>query len=132
MNLARYFLDHNLERRADKVAVRFTPPTDGPLGAPEQAFTFAEMYAWSNRAGNHLRALGLREEDRVLFALTDCPAFAAHWFGALRVGGVVAMMNPGVTAEDWAYYLSYTRAAVLVTERKKPSSTSFRIREACE
>ncbi len=121
MNLARYFLDHNLEHRADKVAVRYTPPTpDGeaaPLGTPEQRYTFAEMHAWSNRAGNHLRALGIREEDRVLFALTDTPAFAAHWFGALRVGGVVAMMNPGVPAEDWAYYLDYSRAAVLITER---------------
>lgn len=117
MNLARYFLDHNLERRADKVAVRYTPPTDGPLGGPEQQWTYADMYAWSNRVGNHLRALGTREEDRVLFALTDTPAFAAHWFGALRIGAVVAMMNPGVTAEDWAYYLAYSRAAVLVTER---------------
>ena len=98
MNLARYFLDHNLERRADKVALRYTPTPEGSLGHPEQSWTFRDMYAWSNRAGNHLRALGLREEDRVLFALSDCPAFAAHWFGALRVGGVVAMMNPGVTA----------------------------------
>lgn len=123
MNLTRYFLDHNLEHRAEKIALRYTPPGRGasdltpPLDTPEQVWTFGAMYAWSNRAGNHLRALGLREEDRVLFALTDCPAFAAHWFGALRVGGVVAMMNPGVTAEDWAYYLAYTRAAVLVTER---------------
>ncbi len=123
MNLARYFLDQNLEQRAEKVAVRWTAPgpdDDGGVGngGPEQRYTFAEMHAWSNRAGNHLRALGLREEDRVLFALDDNPAYAAHWFGALRVGGVVAMMNPGIPREDWAYYLAYTRAAVLVSERR--------------
>lgn len=110
MNLATTFLDHNLPARADKVALRYTPP-----GGDEVCFTFAEMHTWSCRMGNHLRRLGVREEDRVLLALHDTPAFAASWFGVVRIGAVVAMMNPLVPAEDWAYYLSYTRARVIVT-----------------
>lgn len=107
LNLAACFLDHNLGPRPDKVALR---TRDG-------AWTFREMYAWSCRFGNLLRTSGVYEEDRVLIALPDTPAFAAAWFGVVRVGGVVAMMNPLVPAEDWAYYLRYTRARVLVTER---------------
>ena len=87
MNLASYFLDHNLPERAHKVAVRYTPP-----GGLEQSYTFHQMHVWSNRVGNRLRSMQLREEDRVLFALDDTPEFAAHWFGALRVGGVVAIL----------------------------------------
>lgn len=105
-NLAASFLDHNLDRRADKVALRYR----------DEAWTFAQVHDWSCRVGNLLRRLGVREEDRVLIALPDAPPFAAAWFGTARVGGVVAMMNPLVTGEDWAYYLRYTRARVVVTE----------------
>ena len=119
MNLARYFLDHNLPAREHKIALRYTPR--GPAGElnpdAEQRYTFGQVHARSNQVGNRLKALGVREEDRVLFALDDGPDFATHWFGALRIGAVVAMMNPGVPGDDWAYYLQYTRCAVLITTR---------------
>lgn len=107
MNLAAYFLDHNLAARADKVALRTVTGS----------WTFAEMHRWSCQMGNRYRELGVREEDRVLLALSDGPEFAAAWFGIVRIGAVVTMMNPGVAPEDWAYYLRYTRARVLVTEQ---------------
>ncbi|MFZ5481300.1 MAG: benzoate-CoA ligase family protein [Myxococcota bacterium] len=105
MNLAAYFLDHNLPARAGKVALRYE----------DACFTFAEMHEWSCRFGSHLRALGVREEDRVLLAMPDIPAFAAAWFGVVRIGAVVAMMNPLVPPEDWEYYQRYTRARVVIT-----------------
>lgn len=108
MNLAAAFLDHNLATRAEKVALRTE------LGA----WTFREMHEASCRYGNVFRAAGVREEDRVLLALNDGQPFAAAWFGIVRIGAVVTMMNPGVPPEDYAYYLRYTRARVLVTEQK--------------
>ena len=120
MNLAAAFLDHNLETRRDKVALRFR----------DACWTFGEMAASSCRMGNHLRALGVREEDRVLLALDDTPAFAVSWFGVVRIGGVVAMMNPGVPTKDWAYYLRYTRARVLVTTAAYAAANHAAIEEA--
>ncbi len=108
MNLAAYFLDHNLADRPDKVALR----------TATACFTFAEMHRASCQFGNLYRSLGVREEDRVLLCLNDGAPFAAAWFGVVRIGAVVAMMNPGVPPEDYAYYLRYTRARVLVTERQ--------------
>jgi benzoate-CoA ligase family protein len=105
VNLAAYFLDSNLPTRRDKVALRYR----------DACYTFGEMADGSCRFGNHLRARGVREEDRVLLALEDTPAFAVAWFGVVRIGAVVAMMNPGVPTKDWEYYLTYTRARVLVT-----------------
>jgi benzoate-CoA ligase family protein len=107
MNLARYFLDHNLDTRPEKVALR----------TADACYTFAEIARWSCQVGNVLRDMGVLEEDRVLLALDDGPAFAAAWFGVLRVGGVVVMINPGVPPEDWAYYLNYSKARVLITQR---------------
>ncbi|MFN7143358.1 MAG: AMP-binding protein, partial [Myxococcota bacterium] len=120
MNLAQYFLDHNLATRRDKVALRYR----------DACYTFGEMHEGSCRFGTHLRALGIREEDRVLIALDDTPAFAVAWFGIVRVGAVVAMMNPGVPTKDWSYYLRYTRARVLVTTAAYADANAAAIEEA--
>jgi benzoate-CoA ligase family protein len=80
----------------------------------DQKFTYADAVRLSNRAGNALRESGVRIEDRVLIVLPDCPEFAWAWFGAARVGAVIAMVNPLLPAADYEYYLDYTRAPVAV------------------
>ena len=68
----------------------------------------------SNRAGNALREFGIEVEDRVLIVLPDCPEFVWTWFGAARIGAVITMVNPLLPAEDYKYYLDYTRARVAI------------------
>ncbi len=104
-NMAEYFLDRNLAAgRGDKVCLRFGG----------ERWTYAEVVKQSNQAGHLLRELGAGVEDRVLIALPDCPQFVALWFGAAKIGAVIAMVNPLLPAEDYAYYLDYTRAKVFV------------------
>ena len=43
-----------------------------------------------NRAGNVLRDLGVRREQRVLIAFSDSPEFVALWYAVLKIGAVVA------------------------------------------
>lgn len=106
-NMARYYLDHNLEEgRGEKVAIRFG----------DRSLTYREVVDESHRVGNVLRDLGVEMEDRVLIALPDCPEFAATWFGVLKIGGVFAMVNPSLQTKDYAYYLEYSRAKVLVAD----------------
>jgi len=104
-NMADYFLYHNLEEgRENKVCLYFE----------DQTFTYGETARMSNRAGNALREFGLDIEDRVLIVLPDCPEFVWTWFGAARIGAVITMVNPLLPAEDYKYYLDYTRARVAV------------------
>jgi benzoate-CoA ligase len=104
-NMAEYFLDHNLAAgRGDKVCLRFG----------DERWTYGEIVKQANRAGHLLRELGADIEDRVLFALPDCPQFVACWFGAAKIGAVIAMVNPLLPAEEYAYYLEYSRAKVFV------------------
>ncbi|HWQ31623.1 MAG TPA: benzoate-CoA ligase family protein [Blastocatellia bacterium] len=104
-NLAGYFLDHNLAAgRGDKVCLRFG----------DEQWTYAEVVKQANRAGHLLRELGAGIEDRVLFALPDIPQFVACWFGAAKIGAVIAMVNPLLPADEYAYYLEYTRAKVFI------------------
>ncbi len=103
--MADYFLYHNVEEgREHKVCLYFE----------DRTFTYGESVRMSNRAGNALRELGLESEDRVLIVLPDCPEFVWTWFGAARIGAVITMVNPLLPAEDYKYYLDYTRARVAV------------------
>jgi benzoate-CoA ligase len=104
-NMAEYFLDHNLAvGRGRKICLRFG----------DERITYDEMARQANQAGNLLRELGAGIEDRVLFVLPDTPEFAAAWFGAAKIGAVIAMVNPLLPAEEYAYYLDYTRARVAI------------------
>ena len=104
-NMAWYFLDRNLEEgRGDKRCLFWR----------EEAYTYSEVQARSNRLGNALRTLGVEIEDRVLIVLPDRPEFAFAWFGAAKLGAVIAMVNPLLPAEDYLHYFEYTRAKVAV------------------
>ena len=104
-NMADYFLYHNLEEgRENKVCLYFK----------DQTYTYGETARMANRAGNALRDLGVEIEDRVLIVLPDCPEFVWTWFGAARTGAVITMVNPLLPADDYRYYLNYTRARVAI------------------
>ena len=47
--------------------------------------------------------------------LPDGIEFAESWFGVLRAGGVFAMVNPLLHAKDYAGYLEYTKARIVIT-----------------
>src|ERR687883_629972 len=104
-NMADYFLYRNVEEgRAGKTCLYYG----------DETYTYGEAVRRANRAGNALREAGARIEDRVLIALPDCPEFVWTWFGANRAGGVITMVNPLLPADDYRYYLEYTRARVAV------------------
>ena len=107
-NIADVFLDARVrEGRGNRVALR----TDsGNL-------TYSEVQALANRFGHRLAGAGVEAEDRVLIALPDGPDFVAAFFGTLKLGAVVVMVNPGLPVADIAHFLEYTRARVVVGHR---------------
>lgn len=106
-NMADYFLYDRLKQgQGDRVAIR----------TRERSHTYADVARASNRFGNVLRDAGLLPEDRVLLILPDLPEFAHGIFGALRIGGVVGMVNSLLPPEDLAYFLEYTRARAVLCD----------------
>jgi benzoate-CoA ligase family protein len=106
-NMAWYFLDRNLEEgRGGKTCLYYR----------DEAYTYREVQARSNRFASALRGLGVAVEDRVLLVLPDRPEFAFAWFGAAKAGAVIAMVNPILPAEDLAYYFEYSRARAAVVD----------------
>jgi benzoate-CoA ligase family protein len=105
-NLASWFLDRNIEEgRGDRVALH-----------GRTSVSYRDLAALQNRAGNVLLDLGVRPEDRVLLALSDGPAFVASWYAVVKVGAVVAEAYTFLRAEDYAYYLRYSRARVVIVD----------------
>ncbi len=79
-----------------------------------------------NRSGNVLHELGVRPEERVLLVLADSVEFVALWYGAQKIGAVTAEAYTFLQAKDYAYYLQYTRAGVVVVD----ATTLDKVREA--
>ena len=116
-NLASYFVDRNVEEgRGARTA----------LVGSGRATTYAELAALANRSGNVLRELGVRAEERVLLVLADGVELVALWYGAQKIGAVTAEAYTFLQAKDYAYYLDYTRASVVVAD----GTTLERVREA--
>src|SRR5438270_10777191 len=104
-NMADYFLYHNLEEgREYKTCLYFR----------DHEYTYGDTARMSNRVGNTLREFGVDIENRVLIVLPDCPEFVWTWFGAARIGAVITMVNPLLPADDYRYYLEYTRARAAI------------------
>ncbi len=121
-NMADYFLYHNIEEgRENKTCLYFR----------DETYTYGETVRMANRAGNALRELGLQMEDRVLIVLPDCPEFVWTWFGASRIGAVVTMVNPLLPAEDYKYYLEYTRARCAVIHESLLKNFDEATTDAC-
>lgn len=107
LNLASWFLDRNVEQgRGNRIALR----------APEGDVTYAALAEHASRAGHVLRALDVERGDRVLLALSDSVEFVAVWFGALKIGAVVAEAYTFLHEADYAYFLGYTGARVVVVD----------------
>lgn len=119
-NMADYFLFDRLEEgKGGSIAIRTV----------DRAWTYEEVAQWSHRFTNTVRELGLRPEERVLIALPDVPEFAFAIFGTLRAGGVVAMTNPLLPAEDLAYTIDYTRCRVLVCDSEVARKLAPKMKE---
>ncbi len=115
-NLTSYFLDRNLtEGRGDAVALR----------VGESDYSYRAVAERTNRIGHVLRSLGVEMEDRVLLALNDSVDFVAAWYATLKIGAVVAEVYTFLQAHDYAYYLNYSRARVIIVDQ----SNLQRVRE---
>jgi 4-hydroxybenzoate-CoA ligase len=104
-NAVTDFIDANVARGlGPKVA--FTDP--------ERSLTYAELQARTAQFARALQALGLKQESRVAIALYDTVDFPIAFWGAIRAGIVAVPVNTLLTAEQYAYVLSDSRAAAVV------------------
>ena len=104
-NAASHFVDrHIAEGRGQKTA----------FIDDKGSYSYAELAARVNRAGNLLKAQGVQPEQRVVLALLDGIDFPAMFFGAMKIGAVPVPVNTLLTTPDYDYMLRDSRAVLLV------------------
>jgi benzoate-CoA ligase len=104
-NLTDQFVDRHIrEGRAQKAAIR----------CGESVYTYGDLAADINRAGNGLLRLGLQDEQRVLLLLPDCPEFAIAYFGVMKIGAVAVPTSTAARTVDYDYFLRESKARILI------------------
>src|SRR5256885_8340446 len=107
-NAATYFIDRHLqEGRGEKLAFECERST----------VTYRQLGDRVNRAGNALRQLAVRVEERVLLLLLDSPEFAISFFGAIKIGAVPVPLNTLLKSSDYQYMLNNSRARVMIVSQ---------------
>ena len=93
-NVATYFVDRHIsEGRGAKIAFE----------CGDERVSYRQLFERANRAGNMLKKLDVRQEERVGMLLLDTPEFAYCFFGAIKMGAVPIPMNTMFES-----FLSYT------------------------
>jgi 4-hydroxybenzoate-CoA ligase len=104
-NAVADFVDRNVEEgRADKVA----------FIDPARTLTYGALQAATYRFAHGLKALGLRQESRVLLLMLDTVDYPVAFWGALRAGIVPIPLNTMLTPEQYAYIFADSRAEAVV------------------
>lgn len=104
-NAASDLLSHNLiNGRRDKLA----------FIDDQTSITFGQLDERTNAFGNALRSLELQAEQRILLCLHDTIDFPTTFLGAIKVGVLPIPVNTLLTANDYEYMLSDSRAKIAV------------------
>ncbi len=104
-NAAQDLLERNLRAdRADKLA--FIDDSG--------SITYGELARRVDAFAHGITALGLRMEDRALLCLHDSIDFPTAFLGCIKAGIVPIAVNTLLTATDYAFMLSDSRARALV------------------
>jgi benzoate-CoA ligase family protein len=77
---------------------------------------YAEVDGLTAGYESMLRDVGVGRGDRVLMVMPDGPGFVAVLFATMRMGGVVVMLNPGLTSDAMAAIIDKSRAAAAVVD----------------
>ena len=109
-NAAAHFIDrHIAEERGAKVAIE----------CGDERVTYAELADRVNRCGRALRdTLGVQPEERIVLLLLDTPAFAAAFFGAIKIGAVPIPTNTLWKTADYRHVLNDSGAGVAIVSEE--------------
>ncbi len=77
-------------------------------------FTFAALNARANRSAHALAALGVGKGDRVALLLMNGVEYVETFFAIAKLGGIVVPLNWRLVADELAFILQDSGAAVLV------------------
>ena len=110
-NISYNCLDRHVRTwRKNKVAVMWVGET-----GDERVFTYGELYRQVNRCANALKALGLRQGDRVTIYLPKIPEQIVAMLACARIGVIHSVVYSGFSAPALASRIQDAEARLVIT-----------------
>ncbi|HUG21201.1 long-chain fatty acid--CoA ligase [Piscinibacter sp.] len=79
-----------------------------------RALTFREAKVQAEAVAGWLQDRGVREGDRVLLYMQNCPQYAVAYYAILRANAIVVPVNPMNRAEELTHYITDAGARVAI------------------
>lgn len=114
-NLAACLLDHNLERRPDKVVYL----------CGDDAVSYRQLADGAYRCASWLRDQGIGHGDRVLIALADSPVFVAAFLASNLLGAVAVPVSTALANDAYQYILDDSAARVAFVSKALAELPAF-------
>ncbi len=114
-NLAACLLDHNLERRPDKVVYL----------CGDDAVSYRQLADGAYRCAAWLRGQGVGHGDRVLIALADSPVFVAAFLACNLLGAVAVPVSTALADDAYRYILGDSAARVALVAKALAALPAF-------
>ena len=91
-------------------------PENEAIVFKDLSLTFREVEGLTNSFAHALRALGIRQGDRVCLLMTNRPEYAIAFFALARLGAVASPMNPSYKDREIAYQIEDSQAVAVVVQ----------------
>ena len=94
-------------------------PNETALLFNGRVFSYAELDALSCATAERLKASGVKPGDRVALMLPNTPSFVVWYYGALRIGAIVASVSTRLADAEVKYVLEDSGAKAFVAASEK-------------
>ncbi|MBI4607719.1 MAG: long-chain fatty acid--CoA ligase [Candidatus Rokubacteria bacterium] len=108
---AWWILERNLERFADRVALR---TLDHETGSELGALTYAGLWSSATAVAAGFARLGVGKGDRVALCLANGPELAASFYATWLLGATVVPLNPALTERELSWHAADAAPRLLV------------------
>jgi fatty-acyl-CoA synthase len=103
-------LDHAKTWHGDREIV--SRSVEGPIVRT----TYAEVHGRAKRVSSALKALGIRQGDRVATLAWNTARHLEAWYGIMGIGAVCHTLNPRLFSEQLVYIINHAEDRVIFTD----------------
>lgn len=101
-----------------KASARSEAFTWCPVDGRQRSWTYAELYREASAVAAGMQQRGVKQGDKVLLHLENCPEFVITWYACAAIGAVVVSTNTKATDVELRYFIEHSGAIAAVTEPK--------------
>ena len=105
----------NIKEMLEKTAREVPQKTAIVLGS--QRVSYQELDEGANRVANALISLGMKKGDHVAVLMSHCPEWLINYFGLVKAGGIVVILNSMLKAPELGSLLRHSDSKTLITEK---------------